>query len=223
LESYGFNYHGIKKSTSGEEKVYMRYFSPRFEIGNPRKNYPFFSGNTNTWFVSIYPEYHTELFPDSILRTESPHEFVDNAPHRNAISKVYVSHSVERNIQKGDTIVFYRTGGLYKGVATTIGIVESIVNPLASLEHLISLCKNKSVLTTKQLNAFWNRYGNYKPFVINLLYAYSLPKRPNLAKLIDLGIIASVDKMPRGFAKISKDDLVKILKVSESNESIIVD
>ncbi len=222
LESYGFNYHGIKKSTSGEEKVYMRYFSPRFEIGNPRKNYPFFSGNTNTWFVSIYPEYHTELFPDSILRTESPHEFVDNAPHRNAISKVYVSHSVERNILQGDTIVFYRTGGLHKGVVTTIGIVESIVNPVASLEHLISLCKNKSVLTTNQLNAFWNRYGDYKPFVVNLLYSYSLPKRPNLAKLIDLGIIASVDKMPRGFAKISKDDLVKILKISESNESIIV-
>lgn len=222
LESYGFVYHGIKISASGEEKVFLRDFSPRFDIGNPRINYPFFSGNTNIWFVSIYPEYHTELFPDSILKTESPHEFVDNAPHRNAISKVYVSHSIERNIQKGDTIVFYRTGGLHKGVATTIGIVESIINPVSSLEHLILLCKNKSVLTIEQLNDYWNRYRYNKPFVVNFLYTYSLPKRPNLAKLIDLGIITSVDKMPRGFAKISKENLIKILKISESNESIIV-
>ncbi len=222
LESFGFEYYGIKNTASGEENVYVRSLAPRFDGNNPRSTYPFFSSKNNIWFVSIYPEYHTELFPDSILRTESPNEFVDNEPHRNAIGKVYVSHSYERSIQKGDTIVFYRTGGLHKGVMTTIGVVESIVNPITSLNHLITLCKNKSVLTREQIEKFWVRHGEYKPFVINFLYAYSLPKRPNLAKLIELGIIAGVDKMPRGFAKISEDDLYKILKVSQSNESIII-
>ena len=32
------------------------------------------------FIVPIYPEYHTELLPDSILRTESPLDFVENSP-----------------------------------------------------------------------------------------------------------------------------------------------
>lgn len=223
LESFGFKFHGIKKSSSGDEKVYLRVLSQKFEKDNPRYSYPFFSKKNNIWFVSIYPEYHTELFPDSILKTESPNEYVDNEPHRNAIGKVYVTHSLERNILKGDTIVFYRTGGKYKGVVTTIGIVEDSINPVTNFNHLVSLCKNKSVLTEDQLKQFWNRFFNLRPFVVNFLYAYSLPIRPNLAKLIELGIIAGVDKMPRGFTKISENDLIKILKASGSNESIAVD
>ena len=190
LESFGFKYHGIKKTNAGDEKVYIRDFLPKFDKDNPRNTYPYFSKKNSIWFVSIFPEYHTELFPDSILNTESPLDFVENEPHRNSISKVYVSHSKERNIKKGDIIIFYRTGGLHKGVTTTIGIVESTINPLRDFSHLIELCKNKSVLTESKLKEFWERFGNYKPFVINFLYTYSLPKRPNLAKLIELGIIA---------------------------------
>jgi predicted nucleic acid-binding protein len=223
LESFGFKYYGIKTTSAGEEKVYVRDFKPKFNKENPRNTYPYFSKKTTIWFVSIFPEYHTELFPDSILKTESPIDFVENEPHRNAISKVYVSHSKERNIKKGDTIVFYRTGGLYKGVVTTIGIAESAFNPLNDFSHLVQLCKNKSVLTETKLKEFWDRYGNYKPFVVNFLYAYSLPKRPNLAKLIELDIITGPDQMPRGFSKLTENDLVKILKASESNESIVVD
>lgn len=223
LESFGFKYHGIKTTSAGEEKVYVRNFHPKFDKENPRNTYPFFSKKTNIWFVSIFPEYHTELFPDSILRTESPIDFVENEPHRNAISKVYVSHSKERNIKKGDIIVFYRTGGLHKGVVTTIGIAENAINPLSGFSHLVELCKNKSVLTEIKLKEFWERFGNYRPFVVNFLYTYSLPKRPNLAKLIELGIIAGPDQMPRGFSKLTENDLIVILKASESNESIVVD
>ena len=43
--------------------------------------------------VPIYPPYHTELLPDSILNTESPADFIEQEPHRNAIRKVYVSRS----------------------------------------------------------------------------------------------------------------------------------
>ncbi len=223
LESFGFKYHGVKSSSAGEEKVYIRDFKPKFDKENPRFTYPYFSKKTNIWFVSIFPEYHTELFPDSILKTESLIDFIENEPHRNAISKVYVSHSKERNIKRGDTIVFYRTGGLYKGVVTTIGIVEGVINPVKNFSHLVELCKTKSILTEAELKKFWEQYGNYKPFVVNFLYAYSFPKRPNLAKLIELGIIAGPNQMPRGFSKITENDLIKSLKASESNESIVVD
>jgi hypothetical protein len=84
-------------------------------LQNPKLTFPFLSKESDVYIVPIYPEYHTELFPDSILRTESPKNFTENEPHRNALSKVYISRSHEKNLKPGDLIVFYRTGGIYQG------------------------------------------------------------------------------------------------------------
>lgn len=62
-----------------------------------------------------------------------------------------------------------------------------------------------------------------KSFVVEFLYTYPLVKRPNLAKLIELGVIPDVSSVPRGFSKISLDNLRAILNESKSDESIIVD
>ena len=80
-------------------------FNPVKRITNravPKLTYPFVSRAGRTFVLPIYPEYHTEIFPDSILRTESPIDFVENEPHRNAISKVYISRSLEKNVRAGD-------------------------------------------------------------------------------------------------------------------------
>jgi len=136
---------------------------------------------------------------------------------------VYISHSRERGLKPGDSIVFYRTGGKHLSVATTIGIVERVYNKIGSLEELVSICKKKTFFTGTQLKEFWDRYGNSKPFVVEFLYSYSLVKRPTLARLIELGIIRGVNSAPRGFTEITMDQLHLILKESKSNESIIVD
>ena len=57
--------------------------------------------------------------------------------------------------------------------------------------------------------------------MVNLLYAYALPNRPNLKRLIEIGVIKGIDQIPRGFGKISLDELKIILKDSEGDESII--
>jgi hypothetical protein len=155
------------------------------------------------FLVPIYPEYHTELFPDSILSTESPLDFIENEPHRNAIKKVYISHSYERNLNAGDLIVYYRTGGYYKSVVTTIGIVEDIVHPV-TFDELKKVCRKRTALKDEELMEYWNRYKR-KPFVVNFLYAFSLPNpfRLNLKRLIEIGVIKSVEDAPRGFKEIS--------------------
>ncbi len=223
LKQYGFVNYGYKETINGKELVLVRDFRRKFNPDNPRKSFPFIAKNNNVYFVSIYPEYHTELFPDSILRTESPIDFIENMPHRNAIRKLYISHSFERNIKKGDIIVFYRTGGIYKGVVTTIGIVESIFNNIKNESNFINICQKqeRTVLTEKKLKSFWNRFPKLKPFVVNLLYSYSLPNRINLKRLIELGIIQDVNHIPRGFGKISWENLLLILKESNSDGSII--
>src|SRR5690606_4372201 len=88
LGAWGFRLWGRKENG---ENVYVRDFKKTADRLNPRSTFPFVSTQGKVFLVPIYPAYHTELFPDSILRTESPLDLVDNAPHRNSINKVYVS------------------------------------------------------------------------------------------------------------------------------------
>jgi hypothetical protein len=94
LETFGFKKHGTKTSAIGEEAVYVREMTPAFNIDDPKLTFPYVSRSSRAFLVPIYPAYHTSLLPDSILRTESPADFVEQEPHRNAILKVYVSRSV---------------------------------------------------------------------------------------------------------------------------------
>lgn len=223
IEDWGFVLHGHKRTATGDEKVYSRKFERTANRVFPKITFPYVSKQAKVFIVPIYPDYHTELLPDSILNTESPKNFAEHEPHRNAISKVYISHSVERGLQPGDIIVFYRTGGFHHSVATTLGIVEKVHNPINSLEHLISICYKKTFFDRDGLAKFWNRYPSLKPFVVEFLYSYSFPKRPNLQRLIELGIIKNISSAPRGFTPLTQKQLFTLLKASQSNESIVVD
>jgi hypothetical protein len=195
----------------------------QFDIANPKKTFPFISISNNIFLVPIYPDYHTNLLPDSFLRTESPNDFIENEPHKNALSKVYISRSKEKNIKRGDVIVFYRTGGYYKSVVTTIGIVEDIILNIRSEAEFINVCRKRSVFTDAELKEQWNYYPNLKPFVVKFLYIYSFPHRINMERLIELQIIADKNSAPRGFQKISENQFLTILKESQTNDHIIVD
>ena len=229
LEDWGFVYHGVKTSKNGVEKVYTKNFVKSEPINheNPKLTYPFVPRTSDVFMVSIYQPYHTELFPDSILRTESPKDFIENEPHRNAISKVYISRSKERNLKSGDLIVFYRTGdtgnAIHTGVVTTVGIVESVITDIKDEAHFIALCRKRSVFSDDDLKKQWNHnpyhkpaYKIERPFIVNFLYSYSFPKRPNLKWLLDNGVIPTIKDVPRGFMKISRTDFNKILTHSQS-------
>jgi len=223
LEEYGFSLYGIKKGPGGNELVYVRSCERQVNRTTPKRTYPFFSTAGRIFIVPIYPEYHTELFPDSILRTESPMDFVENEPHRNAISKVYISRSIERNLASGDVILFYRTGGYYKSVVTTIGVVESVVDKIPSEADFIRLCRQRSVFIDSQLSKQWNYDKRNRPFIVNFLYVYSLPKRINLKRLIEIGVITGIDRVPRGFTPIGLKNLRDIMKECQADESLAVD
>lgn len=218
LEEWGFNYWGKKD----EELVYIRDFSKKFNLENPKKTYPFFKPEQNIFLVPIYPEYHTELIPDSILHNESKDDFIDDEPHRNAISKVYISRSWERDIKKGDIIVFYRTGGFYKSVVTTLGIVESVYFHFDGEEDFVKKCHQRSVFTDSKLREHWNFNQKSRPFLVNFLYVYSFPHRINLKELIELEVIKDIDDAPRGFKKISIEQFSKIIKATKTDESFII-
>lgn len=218
MEKWGFVYWGKK----GEENVYVRDFAAVSDRENVNKCYPYISKNRDTYIVPIYPEYHTELLPDSILNTESPEDFVEDSPHRNGISKVYVSRAFEPHPKKGDILVFYRTGGFYKSVITTIGVVSDIKEMFANKGEFINYCLRGSVFPEKELEKMWD-YKPQKPFVVNFLYVHSFPKRINMERLIDMGIFKGVNDAPRGFRKISKAQFESILKETASEGRFVVD
>ena len=224
LEEWGFVKHGTK----GEESVFVRDFTPSFNIDNPKLTYPFFSTNTNIFLVPIYPKYHTELLPDSYLKTESPTDFIENEPHRNAISKAYICRSIERNIKKGDIIIFYRTAtqgqsAYYTSVITTIGIVEEKIDGIKDEHEFILKCRKRSIFTDNYLKEFWN-YSKYRPFVIKFLYEFSFPlgSRLNRKQLLDLKIITGEENELRGLKRITKEQFLTLLKETKTNESIII-
>lgn len=220
LADYGFVHHGVKQNASGAEQVYVRDMERRYYEPNPKLTFPYVSQSARAFLVPIWPDYHTELLPDSILNNESPSDFVEHMPHRNSIRKVYVSRSIFRELESGDTIVFYRTGGHYKSVVTTIGIVDKVHRNIADEDRFIRLCRKRSVFSDEELKEHWNYKPRNRPFVVEFLYAYSFPKRPNLAKLRENDVIQNA---PRGFERITQNQLSQILSLSETEPSFIVD
>ena len=224
FQDWGFKHHGIKYSSGGEEQVYVRDFTPVADCRNPCVTYPYISRNTRKFIVPIYPKYHTELFPDSILKTESPFDFVESKPNRNAISKVYISRSIERDLKAGDIIVFYRTKtdkpAYYSSVATTIGVVQQVFTDISSLKQFIDRCRKRSVFTNSELAEHWNYNRRNRPFVVNFVYVYSFPKRPNLKQLMELEIIAEA---PRGFEPIGDNEFQRLLEAADADQRFIVD
>jgi len=227
LEEYGFYQYGNKGFQPEKELVYVRKMDRSINRINPKLSFPFISKSSRALLVPIYPSYHTELLPDSILRTESPSQFQENESHRNAISKVYISRSINKDIRPGDNIIFYRTKddghGYYESVITTIGIVESIILSIPNVARFIELCRKRSVFSDDELQKRWNFRQYNRPFIVNFLYVYSFPKRINLKKLIELKIIKDTSSAPRGFELITNELFQIILKESNTDESFIVD
>jgi hypothetical protein len=219
MEQWGFSFWGMK----GNELVYVRDFRPMFDISHLKVHYPYISRNRNIYIVPIYEQYHTELLPDSILNTESPLEFIEDFPHRNGISKVYVSRAIPPHPSTGDLLVFYRTGGYYRSVVSTIGLVQEVVYDIKSENDFIKQCRKGSVFPESELKEMWNYRKDSRPFVVRFLYVYSFPHRINMQRLIELGVLRGIEDAPRGFKSISKDHFELILKDTKSNESFIVD
>ena len=92
LETYGFAPYGIKTTPNGDEQVLLKSF---VQIkGSPTYDYPIINTRSNKWIISVYDKYHTGLFPDSRLNTESP-DLIGDLSFTNSIHKVYISAKQE--------------------------------------------------------------------------------------------------------------------------------
>lgn len=226
FQAYGFYKHGEKKTVNGREYVYAR--SMKEVNGDVLLDYPLvLTGQGRKFLLAIYPEFHTRLFPDSKLITESP-DLLQDVSHANSIHKIYICgmRSVV-GMKRGDIIVIYRTGdgqgrAYYRAVASSICVVENVrhMDDFPDVESFIKYCSKFSVFSEEELRGYYSK--RTFPYVVRFTYNLALPKRPNRATLIDqVGLNGT-----RGFRwshfELSDEQFFKILELGKIDESFIV-
>lgn len=227
FQMYGFIRHGQKESLNGTENVLVRDMNSEHLTGDLLSDYPYINNRRNEkkYLLSIYPKYHTRLFPDSKLVTESP-SIVSDVSYANSIRKIYICGMHDAAlIQPHDIIVIYRTAdgkgsAYYRSVATSICVVESVrdIHSFNSEKEFVDYCVKYSVFTDDELSGFYQT--KKYPYIITFTYNIALPKRLNRATLIN-----EAGMNPNsywGVLQLSNVEFNKIIELGNVDESIIV-
>ena len=81
------------------------------------------------------------------------------------------------------------------------------------------MCRKRSVFTDDKLREYWDWSRTNRPFVVNFLFVYSLPKRPTLQKMSENDIMKAA---PRGFELMKNEAFERLLEVSHADARFIV-
>lgn len=224
FERHGFVRVAEKTTSNGIELVLQKDFSAQYV--DPLVSYPCIPSSGNRkYLLSLLPEWHTRLLPDSILRNESG-DLVKDVSHTNSIHKVYLTamRGTELLMPK-DVLVIYRTSptsgrARFESVATSVGVVEESrhIDSFESKGEFKKYCSPYSIFTDAELERFWSqrKYPNIFKFTYNVAFA----KRPNRARLIEeVGL--DEDKY-WGFMRLSTAEFRHIARLGEIDESLIV-
>lgn len=220
---YGFSHYGVKETVNGTELVLVK--SMTTFTGNVLTDYPLISikGN-NKYILSIYPQYHSVMFPDSILKNENIN-ILEDVSYTNSIHKIYVTRMQVHSLLRGDILVIYRTkdegkSAEYSSVVSSICVVEEVrhQSEFENFEEFYSYATIYSVFDRNDLQYWYNRGGCY---TIKMTYNAALRKRLIRKKLIEqIGIDRDIYW---GFFQITDEQFVRILEEGGVLESIVID
>ena len=216
LLRWGFYHHGVKRSNGKEELVLVKKLGQYDDNKSVIANFPNLKPNNAKMILPIYPQYHTPLFPDSILNNEV--EYVGNVSHRYALEKAYITWGNVNNVKPGYLLLFYRTGETYpkkySSVVTTVGVVHEIVFSFRDENDFLKHCQNRTVFSKEELKRFWNK-NPYNLSLLKFVYVKSLSTRLTLSYLWDHGIV-NAPNGPRPFTKITDEQFDMILRDSNT-------
>ena len=227
LERWGFTKHGTKNSPNGVEDVYIRPMS--WTGRGLHKDYPFLAASGGRkHLLAIYPEFHTRLFPDSKLRTESE-GLIRNVAHTNSIFKVYIGWSDGvTHLRARDIVVIYRTkdpkatSGWYSSVATSVCVIDKVKRgrEFESEQNFVDRCSDYSVFTEAELRDFWRKQRD-RLTAVRMTYNFALPKRPNRKDLIEQAGLDGNDRWST--LSLTEDQFRTILRLGQADERLVVD
>ncbi|MGS0725004.1 hypothetical protein ACVBKF_02360 [Shewanella sp. 0m-11] len=219
LQKYGFVHRAMK----GNELVLERQLwvdgvggllaYPRLLLGNNRQ-----------YLLSILPEFHTRLLPDSILNNE-PVNLVEDVSYSNRIHKMYISFSRDSaELRTGDALVLYRTGdnqgpAFYRAVGTSIGMVEEVrlKHSFINEQDFINYCASSSVFTEAELCGFYRN----KVFFAVIKFTYNAALRRKITR----GVLMNEVGVPNDrwvIRPITPEQLRHISHLGGLNENLVV-
>lgn len=188
-------------------------------------DYPLIETRGSKKFVlSIYPQYHSNMFPDSVLRNEKV-DILEDVSYTNSIHKIYVCRMDVYKATRGDIFVMYRTktpgqSAEYTSVVTSICVVEEIKSQdeFENFDQFFEYANAYSIFDRDDLKYWYNKGGCY---TIKMTYNAALSKRLIRKKLIEeIGIDR---KVYWGFFELTDDQFNRIVEKGEVHEGIIID
>lgn len=209
MEQWGFVKHGYKKDNG--ELVLVKSMEEYDHSKDPKFNYPLVSEASSYFFLPIFPKYHTDLFPDMILKNENMHLYQENKAHRYAIEKIYLTGSWDIKAKPGDIVLIYRTGERLpkrnSSVVSGMAIIQDIIKT-DNVDQCIEVCKNRSIFSEAEIT---QEYAN-RPTVVKLLDYIPFKNKVLLYQLYENGIIPEPGG-PRSFEGLSKENYEIIYKL----------
>nr|VFK15550.1 MAG: hypothetical protein BECKLFY1418C_GA0070996_10169 [Candidatus Kentron sp. LFY] len=220
---YGFKKAAEKRTPNGVEYVMLKEVGKI--VGNVLTDYPIILSRNSQFLLGIYPEFHTRLFPDSILYNENT-SIVDDVSHTNSIEKIYICKMQGvQFLKKGDALVIYRTGdgkgsAEYRSVATSLCMVDevNVRNDFRTLSEFISYCLPHSVFTEKELTDYFTTWKQM--YVIRMTYNIALTTRIIRKRLIEEVGLSRSDYW--GFMELTSYQLKKIASLGGIDDSLIL-
>ncbi|EPC02484.1 hypothetical protein L861_09015 [Litchfieldella anticariensis FP35 = DSM 16096] len=225
FERYGFEVAGEKSTHNGTELVLLKRIAPAYP--DPLMNYPLVDVRPNRNFLlSLYPQWHTRLLPDSILNNEHA-SVVQDVSHTNSIHKVYLTKMRGTEyLGRGDTLLIYRTSdnagpARFRSVVTSVCVVEDVrsIREFSDFSEFYRYCEPYSVFSPEELRNFYARQ-NY-PVIIRFSYNLALKRRITRGELIDSFGLNENEYW--GFMRLPSDTMKRICIEGGINESLIVD
>ena len=215
LKRFGFIEYGIKNSSAGQETVFVK--NMRKCLGNLNLDYPLIkASNVKKYILGIYPQYHSIMFPDSILTTENP-TIIEDISYGNSIHKIYICrmNGVD-SLKQGDILLIYRTAddnkaAEYSSVVTSIGVVESVKRQeeFADFNQFYQYASQYSVFDKSDLE-YWYNKGSCR--AIKFTYNIALNKRITRHDLIEeIGLDRNAYW---GFFELSDTEFAEIIRRS---------
>ena len=220
FERFGFRQWGRK--SNGE----LVYFKDLHVFNDIYKDFPRLSllENSSKYLLSIFPEYHTKMFPESQLRTEKNH-VIEDLSVTNSSEKIYISAAKQvLDMKPGDHIVIYRTAedgvpAEFSSVASTICTVGEVlkIDDFNNYDDFEAYCGKGTIFTKDELLKFWDQ--QYPKFIIKMIYNVSLNKRIIRRDLRD---VIGINAERWTCVQLSQDQFCHILEIGEVNESFII-
>lgn len=234
ISRYGFIPKATKTTPNGIEQVYVK--NMKLYTGNILLDYPLIKKTEcKKYLLSIYPKYHTRLFPDSILNNES-YDVVQDISPTNSIHKIYICYMYGcASLKPKDLLLIYRTSdgqgpAKYRSVVTSVCEVQELKtrHSFKDMKEFIEYSSAYSIFVEKELKAIWEQTDpktkKLKQFyVIKMIYNAAFGKRVINDELKRKYGIGTAPGVYWGFIPLTDEQFQNVLKGGNVNENIIVD